>query len=206
LVAIVFVLPARADAHRLDELLQAARVSVQPDSVRLELDLTPGVDVADGIIRAIDRNGDGRVDTGEADAYATVVVRALTLSVDAHLVALQLSRRVFPSREDLRQGIGTIRLVASAPLPPAPGRRRLTFANGYLPQISVYLVNALVPSDRRIAIVGQHRDALQRTYSLDYDVAAPHAWIAWSGAALGTIGFLLIGRRRIWRSRFAPQG
>jgi hypothetical protein len=36
-----------ASAHRRDEYLQAARIAVGPDRVRIELDLTPGMAVAD---------------------------------------------------------------------------------------------------------------------------------------------------------------
>ena len=195
-IALVLVLPSRADAHRLDEYLQATRLSVAVDRVRLEIDLSPGVAIADSVIQAIDRDRDGSIQDGEAAGYAATVLRALTLSVDGRPVRLQLERRAFPSPADMREGIGTIRLVASAPVAAGGGRRRLSFANAFHPVSSAYLVNALVPSDRRITLGGQRRDPLQRTYTLDYDVAGDHAWLGWSTAMVATMGLLLVGRRR----------
>src|SRR5262245_65012781 len=57
--ALVFALGSVLSAHRRDELLQAARIAVGPERVDLELDLTPGIDVADGVIADIDRDGNG---------------------------------------------------------------------------------------------------------------------------------------------------
>src|SRR5258707_6047731 len=49
-------LGSRASAHRRDEYLQAARIAVEPGRVDLELDLTPGITVADTMIGDIDRD------------------------------------------------------------------------------------------------------------------------------------------------------
>ena len=46
-------------AHRRDEYLQAARLAVEPDRVELELDVTPGIAVADATIADLDRDRDG---------------------------------------------------------------------------------------------------------------------------------------------------
>ena len=46
LSAVLLLLPAVALAHRLDEYLQATRLSLALDRVVLKIDLTPGVDVA----------------------------------------------------------------------------------------------------------------------------------------------------------------
>ena len=48
-------------AHRRDEYLQAARIAVDPDRVRIELDLTPGIEVADGVIAGIDTDRSGTI-------------------------------------------------------------------------------------------------------------------------------------------------
>ena len=47
---LLLVLSASPSAHRLDEYLQAARLSLAHTRVELEIDLTPGASVADGII------------------------------------------------------------------------------------------------------------------------------------------------------------
>ena len=198
--AILVLFPSRADAHRLDDYLQATRVAVDVDRVRLEIDLSPGVDVADGIIGAIDSDHDGRVDNNEAQSYAAAVLRAVTVSLDGRPVSLRLDTRSFPAVNDMRQGVGTIRLTASASVPVMTGSHHLALANAWMPAISVYLVNALVPTDPRITLDEQHRDPFQRTYTLDYDVAGRRAWIGWSGVALAMIGLLLTGRRRAARA------
>jgi hypothetical protein len=50
-----------ASAHRIDEYLQAARLAIAPDRVTLEMDLTPGVDVAPLIFALINTNHDGSI-------------------------------------------------------------------------------------------------------------------------------------------------
>ena len=66
---IVLMLSTAPAAHRLDEYLQAARVSLERTRVALEVDLTPGAKVADGIIALIDRDGDSRISPLEAESY-----------------------------------------------------------------------------------------------------------------------------------------
>jgi hypothetical protein len=46
LAAIVLAAGAGLSAHRHDEYLQAARIAIDPDGVRLELSLTPGIAVS----------------------------------------------------------------------------------------------------------------------------------------------------------------
>ena len=82
-------------AHRRDEYLQAARVSIEPEAVHLELDLTPGIALADGIIADIDRNRDGSLSQDEQQAYAALVVRELTLAADGAPVRAELARAGF---------------------------------------------------------------------------------------------------------------
>ena len=57
---------AEVSAHRRDEYLQAARLAIDPGRVQLELDLTPGIALADAIIADIDRNRDGSLSAGRA--------------------------------------------------------------------------------------------------------------------------------------------
>ena len=49
-VAFVLAMPAASAAHRLDEYLQAARVSLTRDQITLELDMTPGVNIAQALV------------------------------------------------------------------------------------------------------------------------------------------------------------
>src|SRR4051794_17077529 len=73
------VLPASALAHRLDEYLQATLVVIGPDCVRLQINLTPGVAVAEQVLALIDVNKDGLISTNEATAYCESLRRNLIL-------------------------------------------------------------------------------------------------------------------------------
>src|SRR4051794_5600022 len=46
-------------AHRLDELFQAARVTIESERVVIDLDLTPGMQAAPQLIDLLDADGDG---------------------------------------------------------------------------------------------------------------------------------------------------
>src|SRR5262249_2602244 len=83
-------------AHRLDEDLQAARLAVEPSEVQLELDLTPGIAVAETVLADIDRNGDGLLSAEEQRAYAATVLSAIDLEFDRQPLRLQLVALTFP--------------------------------------------------------------------------------------------------------------
>ena len=54
--------------------------------MELELDLTPGVAVADAIIADIDRDRDGALSADEKRAYVERVLDAIELRVDGQLL------------------------------------------------------------------------------------------------------------------------
>jgi hypothetical protein len=47
-----------AAAHPLDEIVQGAYLTLVPGEVRLELDITPGTEVAGALLRALDTHAD----------------------------------------------------------------------------------------------------------------------------------------------------
>ena len=53
-LAAVITLALPAQAHRLDEYLQATRIDISSNRVDLEMDLTPGVDVASVVLPLMD--------------------------------------------------------------------------------------------------------------------------------------------------------
>src|ERR1035437_6464096 len=59
-----------AAAHRVDEYLQATRLSIDIQRVDLEIDLTAGVAVASEVFAWIDTNRDGEISNAEGEAYA----------------------------------------------------------------------------------------------------------------------------------------
>jgi hypothetical protein len=197
------LLPAAGGAHRLDEYLQASRLGIERDRVSVEIDLTPGVAVADKVFAWIDTDRDTRVSAAEADAYARRVLGSITLDVDGRGLPLTLLDCQVPSVLDMRQGIGTVRLRAAAWTSPSPaGPHRLLYRNLHQPDVSVYLVNALLPDSQTLVITGQLRDIQQHELRLDYRIESP--WVAevWRlVAALSAASLLTMltwRRRRGW--------
>ena len=204
--AIVFVLatPVESAAHRLDEYLQAARVSLAGDLIRLELDLTPGVNIASAIVTLLDRDGDGTISPIEAGAYGQVVLTDLVLELDGRSVAVTLTRVETPSIDDLRDGVGTIQLRAVGRVEGfVAGRRDLYFRNNHQPAASVYLVNALMPDAADVRVVGQRRDPRQQGVRVEYDVGprwpAQLLWLILGAAGLSTL--MVLRRVRYSRTR-----
>ena len=190
-VAAVFVAGARTSAHRLDELLQAARIGIAEDRVDLELDLAPGAAVADRMIAEIDRDGDGSFSTAEQRAFVDGVFAEIQMAVDGGRLRVSPRSFTFPAADAVRTGDGVIAIRASAPSHVAsPGQHHLAFDNGYRRDISVYLANALVPETTRVAVTKQQRDGIQSRLTIVYEAhverqaALPYAGLAAAIAAI----------------------
>ena len=189
---------AHVSAHRRDEYLQAARIGIDPGRVEVELDLTPGIALADAVILDIDRNRDGSLSAEEQQAYASQVVSALTLEIDGTPVRAQLGAVTYPDADAMRRGEGTIRLHSSAPLPRvSSGFHQLLFRNRHHPDRSVYLANALVPRSQEVSVTAQRRDIEQTEVTIDYVLrAAPArpaaAWLVGGLAAATALWALLM--------------
>ncbi len=203
--AVVFALAAvcasgeRASAHRRDELLQAARVAVERNRVELELDLTPGIAVADAVIADIDLDRDGSLSADEREGYAARVARAIALSLDGRPLDVRLLAATFPEIDAFRRGEGTIRLRSTAVLARVvEGDHRLAFSNGYRRDVSAYLANALAPASDSIGIIAQRRDAEQRDLTIEYVVrggAPPPLWLL-GGIAGAAVAFAAFRAKR----------
>jgi hypothetical protein len=190
---------AEVSAHRRDEYLQAARIAIDPGGVQLELDLTPGIALAEAIIGDIDRNRDGVLSPDEQRAYGSVVLGALALEVDGTPLQAQLAAINFPDEEAMRRGEGTIRLQSTATFSRlSTGRHQLLFRNRHDPDRSVYLANALVPGSEHVAVTAQRRDSDQTELTIDYVVrAAPAATTAaWLGSLVAAMGLSMFLIRR----------
>jgi len=190
---------AEVSAHRRDEYLQAARIAIDPGGVQLELDLTPGIALAEAIIADIDRNRDGSLSQDEQRAYAGLVVTALTLEVDGSPVRAHLAATSFPDAEAMRRGEGTIRLQSTATLPRlSMGPHQLLFRNSHHPVSSVYLANALVPRSDAVAVTGQRRDGDQTQLTIDYVLgpAPATSTAAWLLGGIAAAMVMVLGIRR----------
>ena len=188
-----FACAPRAEAHRLDEYLQATRVSIDVDRVSVEIDLTAGTGLAASVFGWIDTDGDGQLSGAERAAYARQVIDSVVLTADGRRGTLAVTGNDFPDRREMTEGIGAVRLRANARIPSAEsGRHVLTYLNSHRSESSVYLANALVPTDNRIAITSQRRDPAQHMLTLEYDVA----YGAWPQVLLlaSAIGILSLRR------------
>jgi hypothetical protein len=167
LVAMPLVVPL--SAHRVDEYLQAAQVSIGPEQVRLNLYLTPGTAVLAAVVAAIDQSGDRHVSDDEARAYAAGVLGQLSMALDGVSIPLELLAFDYPDADALAAGRGSILVSAAGRMPrPAVGEHLLVLHNGFRTPESVYLANAMVSRDPTLTILGQERDADQTRLTIRY--------------------------------------
>jgi hypothetical protein len=165
-----------ATAHRVDEFLQATRLSIDVARVDLEIDLTAGIALASTVFAGIDTDGDGVISGAEGDSYARKILRSVVLKVNGSPVAVTFVDGTFPEFREMSLGVGIIRLRATAEIPAAgAGRHQVYFLNTSQSESSVYLVNALVPANPHLQIANQRRDVAQHGLTLDYTVASEAA-------------------------------
>jgi hypothetical protein len=165
--AVALALPA--NAHRLDEYLQATRIDLSSNRVDLEIDLTPGVEVVNDVLLLIDADHDGNISTDEGNAYAKLVLKAVVLTVDQHQHVLKLNSVHYPAVSEMNSGTGIIQLKASAEFAPVTsGPHQLYYQNQHQTNLSVYLINAYVPKSPTIQISRQKRDERQTEIWIDY--------------------------------------
>lgn len=175
LFALLLSLAPRASAHRVDEYLQAAFLSVEPDRLHVDLYLTPGIAVLPVVLPVIDTDRDGTLSPAEQQAYVRQILRDLTFTLDGQPLTPQIVSFSFPPLADLRDGLGDIHLELAAALPPGGPARHLTLENRHQSALAAYQVNSLVSSDSSIRLVAQHRNESQSSYTLDYTQPAPAA-------------------------------
>ena len=212
IAAIILLSAMPALAHRLDEYLQATLISIAKDQVQVEITLTPGVAVFPVVAAEIDTDGDGAISAAEQRAYAGRVLGDLSLSVDGRAVRPTLVSLQFPSLEQMKEGLGGMRIELKADLPRGGHSRELAFENRHQSRIGAYLVNCLVPRDPGIQIVAQRRNDSQSVYRLEYlqASAGPEPGIAgWPDERvwLAAIAIVLAGRFTVlWRQRCRVAG
>ena len=97
--AIVFALAMPAERPRIvsTSISRPHALSLARDRITLEVDLTPGVNIAPAIVALLDRDGDGTISPIEAEAYGQAVLADLVLELDGRPVALTLTRVETPS-------------------------------------------------------------------------------------------------------------
>jgi hypothetical protein len=149
-------------AHPLDEYVQATLVAIEPGEIRLQMNLTPGVAVAEQVLGLIDLNHDGIISSNESAAYAESVKRDLVVRLDGRNVEAKLTALNFPDPVEMRTGWGIIQLEYSVtPGALVAGQHSFTLDNRHHPVASAYLFNAAHPGSESIQITGQGRNENQ---------------------------------------------
>ena len=170
----LLLLPSSVQAHRLDEYLQATLVTIEPGEVRFQINLTPGVEVADKVLAFIDRDHNGVLSINEAAAYCESLKRDLGIYLDGQKITLKLTVSNFPAVTELRTGWGFMQVEFSAAVGPlAPGPHKLELKNRHLPRLSVYLLNAAQPNSSLVQITKQKRNKNQSTGEIEFTIQPP---------------------------------
>ena len=194
-----FVLTITVRAHVVDEYLQSAKIAIARDGVRVELHLTPGVDVADTVLAIIDVNQDGKISPEEEQSYSQRVLANVSLTVDGYQLPLQLTDAEFPTPAVMKEGMGSIQLrLWSKTVLSSDGEHQISFRNDHLLEFSDYLANTLVPTDDQIKIISQQRDELQHGLQVNYRIASArtNGWLVGAAILFGLGGVLLVVQRR----------
>ncbi|MDE3199200.1 MAG: hypothetical protein KGN84_22815 [Acidobacteriota bacterium] len=193
------LLAPAASAHRLDEFLQAALISVSSSRMEAEIRMVPGVAVLPLVMASVDTDGNGVVTDAEWNRYAARALRDLSFTIDGLRLQPRLVAAAFPKTEDLKEGLGEIDLTLRADLPSGGGARRLVFENRHEARIGAYLVNCLAPDDPKITIDAQKRNYTQSSYELDYTQegtrALSYRWLA----ALAVAAVFILRPALAWR-------
>ena len=181
---------------------------VARDRIALEVDLTPGVNIASDVIASLDRDGDTAISPMEAQSYGQSVLADLVVELDGRQVPLTLTRVEISAIAELREGMGAIRVQATATIDGSvAGRRDLHLQNDHQPEKSVYLANALVPDTADVRIVRQSRDSRQRDLRIEYTVEP--RWpvkVVWLLAGFSVLAGVLVQRARAYRKRAIAVG
>jgi hypothetical protein len=183
-----------ADAHRLDEYLQATLIGVTRDAIDVEIHLTPGVAMLPVLMSVIDQDRDGRISPAEERAYVGRVARDVELQIDGAPAPLSLIESSFPTLEAMRGGLGTIQMKLRTPR----AGHRLRFENRHLPQASAYLVNCLAADPSDLVVSRQVRDEAQKSIEFEYSfgIALGPFWPAAIAMLLGARMAILIYRAK----------
>lgn len=142
-----------------DHFEQQAYVTVQPNGVDVELDLSPGSLVAAAFVAHLDRNGDGNLSSAEQTAYLTQLVADVVLVVDDIPATLHVVLGAFPTVRALRTGEAQIvvRLRAELDRGPAASNSRhdIRFLNQHQPVASKWMASGF--TEPPIKLVAQQR-------------------------------------------------
>jgi hypothetical protein len=161
--------PSATFAHLLDEYLQATLVTIAPGDVRLQINLTPGVAIAEQVLAVIDADHNGAISKKESAAYVELLKHDLAAQLDGKKLQLKVTTSEFPSPAELRTGSGIIKIEFSAsPVQLKAGVHTLAFENRHRTGISDYLLNAALPKSAKVQITRQKRNDNQSSGEIEF--------------------------------------
>jgi len=194
-------IPQAANGHVLDEYLQSTLVVIEPGDIRLKINLTPGIEVAEKVLNQIDRNSDGAISSDESAAYAEMLKRDLTVRLDGHDTQLELTASSVPKLEELRTGHGIIQMEFSlTPCSFSGGSHRLTFENRHFDSLGAYLFNAARPQSASIRIARQNRNVNQSRGEIEFAYGPPSSLSLRTTGILGSVAVVVVGMlTALWR-------
>ncbi len=168
----LLVHPMAALAHPIDEYLQSAYIELASNHVTVEINLTPGVLVAPGVMQLIDTDGDGTFSHSEGQTYATRVLHDVSLALDGQIVQMSVNDVQMPDPLIMKAGGGEIRVTMAAVVSPKVAiSHRLVFTNSHAPVKSAHQVSTLKPDANQFVIIDQKRSATSDSIAIDYQLA-----------------------------------
>jgi hypothetical protein len=165
-------LPDWAEAHRLDGVVQGAYLTLAPEEVRLELDVSPGLKVAAAFLSALDTDVNRTISGAEAQGYARRALAQSTLTLDGKAASWNLEHVDVPPYQNLEAGSGTIRIHAKARRGDIPGAHVLEYRNDHQPAGSRWMANvfATPAAGRQYRVTRQQHSNDGRQLTVSYTV------------------------------------
>src|SRR5690349_4787766 len=114
LLGMMLTIPSVTWAHPLDQYVLASYLSVAPEQIILEIDMTPGVLLAPQFLPTLDTNNDQQISEAEGQTYANLILKNVELRVDGTTRLLTFTKIDMPDFLNLQTGYGTMRLYAKA--------------------------------------------------------------------------------------------
>jgi nickel/cobalt exporter len=171
LITVLLVFPQTSAAHPLDEFYQVTYITVAANRITLQVEQYTGVLIAPQVLKLIDADQDDLISETEREAFVNLFLKDITFEIDGQLTPLTSGNLDFSTPLDLRAGVGVIRFSLSTDLPPDHhGNHQLYYKNSFLPDISVYLVNAISDAPRWVNITKQDQDIFQSSLRLSYTI------------------------------------
>ena len=121
--------------------MQAAYLSLAPNTVILELDITPGAKVAGGIVALLDSNADNKISADESQSFARLVLGNVALTLDGAPATWVITNVTLPAVDALQSGNDILKIAATANRPESVGMHTLSYQNAYRPAKTLRMAN-----------------------------------------------------------------